>query len=230
MSGQDFFKKVFSNEEKDRIIQDFVHSGLDLYTKITEQQHLALKPSLLKKTSFLCRFPDGTAPLTKLKIPPTAVHNFIVHGDRYYFKGNIVQEGNQFEIFFNEDLFQLQRRQSYRFNIPEHLLGKIEISKIDGQQISLRGRLMDLSLGGCSFEAASSSEFKLNQEIELSITIKGKLLLQAKTRVRRSKLNDTPQGTVSFAGVEFLDSTPASEQKIFNLTLDIHRETYGRLV
>lgn len=230
MEGQDFFKKVFPDTQRDKILQDFVHSGHELYTKIVDNKFLILQPYLLKKDSIICRALNENILGSSKKWPASPVHNFILNGDRYYFQGTLTFTNNQYEVALPQELYQLQRRQSYRVRIPEHLVAAVETRSIDGRPVVAKGPLLDLSLGGCSFELPLQEKLANDTEVIFDIYLNKTLFFPATARVRRSQYSETPRGLRVFAGVEFSNLTPAMEQKIFNLTLDIHRDTYGRLI
>lgn len=225
MKSQDFFKEILRPDEKDKIIQDFVHSGNELHTKLASGIILTLKPYLLKKNSFLCHL----SPMEKPPSEKEGIHNFSLNSERYFFKGQLLPEAKAFEVFFNGPLFQLQRRQTYRVAIPESFTGIVKIKLINDERVNLEGRLLDLSLGGCAMEIKDlKKELSLEDRIHAEFFLKKESLFESLVVVKRSKKQQAAD--LLLVGAEFYPQNTALQQRIFTLTLDIHRELYGRLL
>jgi c-di-GMP-binding flagellar brake protein YcgR len=239
MVGQDFFKKVFPENERDKVLKDFVRSDQNLHTKIAENDFLILKPFLINNSIIACGIPSRNLRHISKKIPSSSFHNFMLSGERYYFQSSLEQKADRYEIVLPQDLYQLQRRQSYRVKIPVDYLGTVEAHLIkqelptENSNLLVRGVLVDLSLGGCSFELPLSKlltrPLTMGEEINFDIYFSKILFLKAHGKVRRSQVKEIQNAAKVSIGIEFCDLSSAQEQKIFNLTLDLHRKSYGRL-
>lgn len=224
--SQDFFKRITNIDERNKILFDFVHSQNEILTKIDNQIY-KFKPFRMKAESFTCLAVD---PLSRPQDNSEhAVHSFFLGGEKYFFKGTLSVQKDVFEIFFNVDLFHLQRRQSYRIRIPASYNSLVKIMPV-GLPHFVEGKMQDLSAGGCAAELKSDFVLKLDDPLQVEVWLKNKKVFETPARVKyvgqpRTKGRET---TVSY-GLEFAPKEKFLEQKVFALTVELYRELYAKV-
>lgn len=173
-----------------------------------------------EKRKLVCKIPRGqTIPFFK---DHEVIVTFNLASEKYFFKALCRTIAGELVFDFPFDIFQLQRRQSYRLKIPSSYKAQVAVVAHNHRQINLIAGMQDLSTGGCRFLVkVEESNFKIDDEIEIFMHFKGRDSLHCKAIVRYVN------GTV--VGVEFQQTTPAFESTVFSITLELHKEFFAHL-
>lgn len=217
-SQEQIFKSLSLPEEIRSLINSMIQFQIEILCKLPQETLLKIQIVRLEKNEFICR-PLGQAPV-KATAQET-ICSFSLGGEKHYFVTELkVKSGTEISLIVPAKFFVLQRRQNYRLKIPESYQASIQM-KLGPQQM-IRGRLIDLSVGGCraSFDL-EDLQFKLDQETTGTLIIKGREPIDFSGVIRYI------QGHT--IGTEFVPFTPALESRVFALTMDLHKEFFSRL-
>ncbi len=225
--GQDFFKRISKEEERNKIIFDFVQSQSEMLTKIQNDIY-KLKPFRLKTKVLVCKLADPTA--KSFQSSTEAIHSFFIGGEKYFFKGAITERDGAFEIDFYADLFHLQRRQSYRIRIPESYNSHAKILMMNGANSRvIEGKVQDLSAGGCAIEISSDIPIKMGDQLHVEFWLKNKKSFETPVQIKYVGPSRQRSGKLRTSyGIEFKPNEKFLEQKVFAITVELYRELYAK--
>lgn len=155
--------------------------------------------------------------------------SFEIAGEKYFFQSLAHRQNNNFySIDCPKTLFQLQRRQSFRIKIPPSYKAVTEVNKINETVTNIKGKLLDISSGGCKMLIPDSGlSFKENDQLSCNIHIGSREPLSFLSIIRYLK-KENNKNEISL-GVEFKNLKPADEQKLVSITMDLYREFFATL-
>ena len=225
--GQDFFKRISKQEDRNKIIFDFVQSQSDLLTKIQNEIY-KLKPIRIKSKTLICLPSDEQA--KPIQEATEAIHSFFLGGEKYFFKGHVSEKNGTYEVTFDVDLFHLQRRQSYRIRIPESYNSHAKILVVNGKTTKvLEGKVQDLSAGGCAIELSSDITLSMNDQLHVEFWLKNKKSFETPVQIKYiGQPRQRGGGSKISYGVEFKPNEKFLEQKVFAITVELYRELYAK--
>jgi hypothetical protein len=227
VDGQEAFKKISKKEEREKLLHDLAVAHGEILCKGQSDFILKLRTFKLEKDRLRCQIlpESGRLQVTQENL----IASFNLGGDKYFFQAVGHLEGG--EIVFNAafELFHLQRRQNYRVKIPESYKAHLDIVSINGQQAKMVGTLYDVSSGGCrAAYKKNSSLIKIDDVLEALIYIGRREPLQVTALVRHAKPDPQDKDTQIF-GLEFKPLSPALENRMFGITMDLHRELFSKI-
>lgn len=225
--AQDFFKRISKQEDRNKIIFDFVQSQNEMLTKIHGEIY-KLKPFRLKSKTLVCLPSDPQSKL--LKGAAEAIHSFFIGGEKYFFKGAVTASNGTFEVTFDVDLFHLQRRQSYRIRIPESYNSHAKILIVNGEKSkTIEGKVQDLSAGGCAIELPTDIQLSINDQLHVEFWMKNKKSFETPVQIKYISPVKQRGGKAKVSyGVEFKPNEKFLEQKVFAITVELYRELYAK--
>lgn len=224
--NQSFFQKVGTRKERERafilLSQSKVKFEAQLPGKkiITIVAHEILDSSLIVVT-------QGHVPLNE-----EVIVTFQVGQEKYFMK--TVFEHHDFNGYFKMNLepalFKLQRRNSFRVQIPAEYLAKVNLSMVDDKKVVQKFPLFDLSGGGFSFEIPSNSQFKITagQQVEGEIEIGGKFKKKFTAAIRHVIQVGSQGSGLKKIGSEFTQLSPSEQTEIVNVVMEIHRDMFSK--
>jgi hypothetical protein len=227
-STKDIFTKLAHANERDSLMQDLVKLRGELRCKAPNQEEMIrLEAHRWEPKALVCGLMPNTPPPTGL--PQSVVTTFSVGAERYFLTAPLSEtNGGFYSLATTVDIFQLQRRQSYRIRIPESYNSCLEIKAVNGKPFSYKGMIQDISTGGCRAFLKSDKPVLHTDDIIEGILMVGHRPMfpfKGKARHIRVDLKPHPQQVL---GVEFIEITAAMESKLFSLTMELHRELFSR--
>ena len=161
--------------------------------------------------------------------PKSVIASFNLGGDKYFFQAVAELEGSEIVFATVFELFHLQRRQNYRVKIPDSYKSHFDVTTINGQKAKLTGILYDISSGGCraGFKQ-DSSLIKIDDVLTASVCIGRREPIEVVAHVRHAK-PDTQNKEIQVFGLEFKPLSPALENRMFGITMDLHRELFSKM-
>ncbi len=222
-----------------------------IFAKLSEQQKKALLEKLAKLKGLLfCktgkdlmirvkvhRF-DKSKILTCEKIeqfyPPPAdekmVMSFTIENEKYFFQSCLTatEDDKLWEVSAETELFKLQRRDSFRIRIPDSIKTTAILKTSDTNQAFASGSVIDLSSGGCKIQLPGIFPVIPGQTVNFEMTIGRRHPFNVAGEIRHVKkiAEPKPQQTL---GVMFRDMSAILESKLFTITMELHRETLGKV-
>lgn len=122
------------------------------------------------------------------------------------------------------EIYKLQRRQHFRLRIPDSYKAVFQLLDLNGKPHQLKAKIQDLSEGGCLlFLPHNRPELKAGDRIEGEFQMGSREALRVKGEVRHIKVEPSSEES-QIVGLQFSDLTPAFENRLFSLVMDLHRE------
>lgn len=222
---QDIFKLVSKEEDKIRLWQDLADAKGEILCKGKDENLCNLKALFFnpKTKSLECRFNSNT----KLTAREDYLGYIFIGGEKYYFQSTAQFQQEFVAIPLPKELYHLQRRQNYRVHIPTGYKGSFEINNLRGEIVKTVCDLLDLSSQGCKLGCRASKE-----GLQVDDRISGHLLLGNRPPIElagvvRHVQTDTVKNQQIF-GVEWAPLSPIVENRLFALTMEIHKEVFKR--
>lgn len=163
--SQTFFTKIDTPKMND-VIDFLIHNGTEIVIKIKNQHY---------KSKILNRRTSTLFSIYKFSLinfqNEEIVCSFEIKDDKYFFKSHLTSTNAEFKILIPIDIFQLQRRNDFRINVPAGMTAACEIKTINMFKNPMKVELRDLSLGGCMI-AFPSRKLKISLKDEVEIKIK----------------------------------------------------------
>lgn len=139
----------------------------------------------------------------------------------FFFKSKVAKDKIGFYLADTFTIYELKRRRHIRFNIPPEWNKKCSIFIDARKTMKVQADIVNLSLSGLRFALQSQlPEFRMHQKLSLSFQIHKRSEVQVQAEVVFVKKN-AASGPI--LGVEFVDLSPLSEDKILNLCDDLSR-------
>ncbi len=99
------------------------------------------------------------------------VCSFEIKAEQYFFTSAISTVQNDLIMSVPAEIFQLQRRNDFRVNIPIGSSFECVLRSVDGRLVKEKAEIRDLSLGGCQLIIDKSS-FTLTKDSEIEFNFK----------------------------------------------------------
>lgn len=220
------FKLVGRAEEKQKLWMDLAQARGDLLCKGSQDSICKLKVQIFNsKTQCLeCTF---ESPVTMQEHEEYLGH-FFLGGEKYYFQSKAQLHQGKVVIPVPEELYYLQRRQNYRVKIPDGYQGFYNIVMVNQQPQKITGQLADLSSQGCRvIYRMDSPMMKSGDKVVGHLIIGKRPPIEIEGEVRHIKTDDSNKIIQTF-GIEFTPLTSIMENKLFAITMEIHKEVFRR--
>lgn len=224
---KDIFTKISDLEERVRLANDLVRLQGELLCKAPVSDDVLRL--LATRIEGIARVVCVQAPgwVMPGRLPADVIASFSVGSDRYFMNTSLLDmSGGYYELDFARDIFHLQRRQSYRIRIPESHRSTYEIGRVNGQPKTITGAVFDVSSGGVRLVMPpNAAPLSADDEVEGVLNLGQKTALPFKGQIRHVKTETTAR---QILGVEFRDLTPTQENRLFSITMELHRELFAR--
>lgn len=224
---QDIFKLVSKEEDKIRLWQDLADAKGEILCKGKDDNLCNVKALFFnpKTKNLECRFNSST----KLTAREDYLGYIFIGGEKYYFQSTAQFQQEFVVVPLPKELYHLQRRQNYRVHIPTGYKGSFEIKKLRGAAVKTACELLDLSSQGCKLGCSL-----IKESLQVDDRISGHLHLGSRAPIElegvvRHVQNDTTKNQQIF-GVEWTSLSPILENRLFALTMEIHKEVFKRPV
>lgn len=223
----------------------------DIFKKVSDPVARAeiFRTIAKQRIEFTCKTPEPVAELMILKcfeydapelkcILSSSVQSPKTSGDlivttylgaeKYFFQTSYKIIQSDFVLKEPDNLFQLQRREYFRFRIPKSIDTKVTIKKLDDKEVNFELPIFDLSGGGLGLEVPKYRWTpKRGQTIEgvLSIQDRGDFIFKG---ITRHVANDVMKKDFASTGVEFIDLPVRSRERIIAAGLDFYKQFFAK--
>ncbi len=147
-----------------------------------------------------------------------AIVSFSLPPDVFFLKTSVTGAGEKFSFGQSEEVFRLQRRDTFRLSIPDRVTAKVKFLNHKIYNIH------DLSQGGFSIElpAQDSDIFVTGTYLDGDIEISGEVFKQVLCEAKHARVQPSAKTKV-LVGFQFLKLTSKQEEILFRLLTDIAR-------
>lgn len=215
--SQTIFKKVALSEKKNifkEIAQDKVHISV----KVSDPEmafHL-IAVQVEKDENLLCHL---TADSKGLNQNYKVVVNFILGAERYFFHTETKVQSGWVVLSLENDLFQLQRRNNVRFEMPEEYPCSFIMTQHEGKKYFVECKLKDISAGGIKIEVPlDHPPFRIGEVLKGSLRLGNRRPMEFEVEVRFIHQQ--------FLGLQFLKVDHLLENRLLSLMMDLQREIF----
>ncbi len=223
---KDIFTLIGREEEKIKLWQDLAHAKGEILCKGKEDAVAKLRILFFnaKTKSLECAFESSTT----LKNDEEYLGHFFLGGEKYYFQAVANVHQGKVVVALPEELYHLQRRQNYRVRIPDGYQAFYNIVLVNEVPQRIIGQLADLSSQGCRvIYRLDAPLMKLNDNVTGHLVIGKRPPIEINGVVRHIKVDEGNKVIQTF-GIEFTPLPPIIENKLFAITMEIHKEVFKR--
>ncbi len=166
MSEPTFFNQL-SDQNSKEVLAFLVHNQTNLIVKV-DKKHF--------KTKMLTKKNDREFTVYKFNFQnyqnEAVVCSFDIKDEKYFFKSIMKATNAELLISFPNEVFQLQRRNDFRVNIPTNVTYLCELKTVNKTRLNVMAELRDLSLGGCLVSVKEGAKLSIPADSEIEIHIK----------------------------------------------------------
>lgn len=224
--NQSFFQKVGTRKERERAFILLTQSKVKFECQLPGKKILTMIAQEIVDSHMIV-VAQGQVPLNQ-----EVIVTFQVGQEKYFMKTSFSHHdfSGHFNMSLEPALFKLQRRNSFRVQIPAEYLAKINLTKVGDAKVSQKFTLFDLSGGGFSFEIPSNSQFKIAQgnQVEGEIEIGGKYKKKFSAVIRHVIQVGSQGSGLKKIGSEFTNLSPSEQQEIVTTVMEIHRDMFSK--
>ena len=115
--AQEFFKKISSRDERNSILKDLANSRAEVICKPPNDEIFKVIPDRFNNDQKLfCQM--SSEEIFQPEIPCSVICQFSLGGEKYFIQAILDQRQTSYVLDLTGELYNLQRRQSYRIRIP----------------------------------------------------------------------------------------------------------------
>lgn len=227
---QSFFTEIRNEAEKHKIYAELAEHGYEAKVKFLKK---GLSLFLVKPFEYdqnhqlLTTRIVGTVDLSR---PGSEVIFQFNLGDKLYMTQSPVKiYDQQIVVKTQSKLFRVQRRDSFRVNLPKEFRGKLRIDLLDNQVHKREYHIVDLSGGGCRFESqVSGIDIHQNQSWSGSLMIPDYPVLSLHGKIRHVAAHPNLHN-VQWIGTAFDNLKLATRNQIEGIVMDLYRNFFSHL-
>ncbi|MBO9666645.1 MAG: PilZ domain-containing protein [Bdellovibrio sp.] len=223
---KEIFKQVSRIEERTKLFADLAQAQTEVICKGKGEALCKLRAAIWseKSQNLECTL----ASTAKLENQEEFLGYFFIGGEKYYFEGRISVTQGKFYIPLPKELFQLQRRQNYRVRVPENYQAFFTIVSVNSLPHTVTGNLADLSAQGCKVVSKITAlQMKVADKVTGHLVIGKNSPIEIQGIIRHIKNEDSLKNLQAI-GIEFEKISPILENKLFALTMEIHKDIFRR--
>lgn len=223
------FEKVRSLIERRKLFEQLIRAGGEIICK-GEDSLFKLKPNQILSGTILQAEIEviDQAPQEDL----SAIGNFAIEADRYFFSGLLKIQGKLAELPLNCDVFLLQRRKTLRLALPAQWGLFLAMTEFHGRPVYISVSATDISAGGARIYFAELSGLVSSKDPGLLAGARFKAVIHPPStrtievlcEVKHVHHSVMDQQTVTQYGVEFVEQTLAQKNRLLALTMDLQRK------
>ncbi len=151
-----------------------------------------------------------------------------LNGELYFMKSVARWHDELLVIATTAEVYQLQRRQTWRIKIPRSYKAKATIEKLGTMDVNIEGQVVDFSVGGTRIQfPATLSHVSKETPIQIMLSFGNRNSILITGFVRHKQIDAANDKFVLF-GVEFKPVSQLMESRLFALSMDLHRELFVR--
>ncbi|MFV3407164.1 flagellar brake protein [Bdellovibrio bacteriovorus] len=223
---QSTFKLIARADERAKLWDDMAKARGELLCKGTDDSICKLRVVLFnsKHQALECTFESPT----QMKDQEEYLGHFFLGGEKYYFQSKAQVINGKVLIPVPQELYHLQRRQNYRVRIPDGYQAFYNIILVNDKPQKITGQLADLSSQGCRVVYRLDAPLmKTGDKVTGHLLIGKRSPIEVQGEVRHIKVDDGNKVIQTF-GIEFTPLPTILENKLFAITLEIHKEVFRR--
>ncbi len=226
MKGQSFFQKVGTRSDRERVYTLLVERLLEVHAITENKENYKYVPKYLIDNILVM------APLTGTGLPKGSVIVTFSLGTEKYFLKTVLEEGKGSTVHLNmqADLYKLQRRNSFRINIPQGYDARFQINLHNKKATIEKYDLVDLSGGGFAFEFLTEEKehFKKDDILIGKLNVGRKLQEKVTCIVRHAHMVGSRGSGRCRVGVEFQDMPVTVQNEIVKIVIELQRELFSK--
>ncbi len=229
---QHYFQPITSQLEREDILNQLVTSNILL--RIKSEQNKAsnaltvIKPFGLNKSSLVGKHEEGPS-----LSPGVVIVTFDLDDLKFFSKGEVLDIKNGDYIVHLKDIYKLQRRNSFRVDLPELIIdAKFNTLLVNKVKVSKSLRVVNLSAEGVALEVPEEAIGLFDKKATLVgiLSVGTHLPIELKASVRFARKQMRLGSAVIFQmGCQFQEMTPALNQKVAFIVNDCHRIIFSRI-
>lgn len=223
---KDIFTLIGREDEKIKLWQDLAQAKGELLCKGKEESICKLRVSFYnsKTLSLECVVESST---TMANLEEYLGH-FFLGGEKYYFQAQAQIHQGKVVVPLPKELYHLQRRQNYRVRIPESYNAFYNIILVNDKPQKISGSLADLSSQGCRVVYRLDAPLmKVGDTVTGLLVIGKRAPMEIQGIVRHIRVDEGNKVIQTF-GIEFSPLSPIIENKLFAITMEIHKDVFKR--
>lgn len=218
---KEIFTLISKVEEKEKIFQDLANAHGEIICKGQDENLIKLRVQTYQNKILECRNESSTT----FKNGEDFLGYLFLGGEKYYFEGKFQAQQDFCSLSLPAELYHLQRRQNYRVRVPDGYAASFNIVSANGKAANIAGRLADLSSQGCRvLYSHDNFSLKVEDHVLGYLIIEKKVPLELQGLIRHIKLTDGGQ----ICGIEFSPLSSILENKLFAITMELHKEIFKR--
>ncbi len=223
---QTFFQKVGTRKERERAFLLLCQSKVKFECQLAGNRTAKIVAESIRDSHMIIVTQD------KLPVGKDSIVTFQVGQEKYFMKTNFKEHdfASHYVMSLEPALFKLQRRNTFRVQIPADYAAKVRIDTIDGNPVPKKLPMFDLSGGGFSLEIPCHIEYKLkkNQVIAGHIEIGGRVEKYFEAIIRHAIKVGSQGSGLTKVGAEFVNLLPADQNEFINIVMNIHRDMFSK--
>lgn len=222
MSNNDnvFFKTCIESD-KLKALNYIIENKNEILAKPINASETVYKifPTLLKKDILVCDF----AVELNVKNLDLIILKFNTHKEQFVAQCRCELIDKRIHIDVKSDFFKLMRRDDFRIKLPSSYRSFLNILDRNKEKINLKFPILDLSAGGCRIEIIKGKhDFSRDDEITAELLIEKRTPIFVEAIIKHTiPFSDNSERLIG--GIQFLQFTDASKDKMVSLMLDIYR-------
>lgn len=224
--SQSFFQKVGTRKERERAFILLTQSKVKFECQLPGKKIITMVADSIID-SHMVVVTQGQIPMNQ-----EVIVTFQVGQEKYFMKTTFGHHdfSGYYTMNLEPALFKLQRRNSFRVQIPAEYLAKVNLTIVGDKKVSQKFPLFDLSGGGFAFEIPPNNQFAISkdQPIEGEIEIGGKFKKRFNAVIRHIITVGSQGSGLKKIGAEFAQLSPSEQQDIVNTVMEIHRDMFSK--
>lgn len=224
--SQSFFQKVGTRKERERAFILLTQSKAKFECQLPGKKIVNIVPDHIAD-SHMVVVTQGQIPINQ-----QVIVTFQVGQEKYFMKTLFEYHdfSSHYKMNLEPALFKLQRRNSFRVQIPSEYLARVNLMSVGDKKVSQKFTMFDLSGGGFAFEIPPNNQFPIErgQEIEGEFDIGGKFKKRFSAIVRHIVVVGSQGSGLKKIGAEFSQLSPSEQQEIINTVMEIHRDMFSK--
>lgn len=225
---QTFFEKLTHRKDRERVWNSILELRSEVLIVDANKTKIIAVPHSLTGQSLVMNAAEPE------KLPPTnpCLLNFSINAEKYFMKADVYHRlGASLTLDIHQDLFKLQRRDSFRLSFPSQFKSQLEILERAGKSCRQFCQLSDLSGGGLSIEIPSGPDmnFQAGEIIKGKLTVGQEFSGDIEAVVRHVRMVGSRGSGLCRIGMEFQGLRLSQQEEIIRLVIDLHRELFSKM-
>jgi len=222
------FIKIKDSAEKKQVYQSLINGKNEIIVKTTNsgEEVFSCTAKHLIRNKLTCHL-DHKLPNNVR--PNELIIQFSSGLEKYFSQAPCEVNGDDLIIEIDSDLFQLHRREDFRLRLPPSFKGYFELEKLNSEETKEQLHLLDLSGGGCRFEAPTKNiEFNVGDELEGKVQLAKRDGIAVSAVVKHLAAHPANDLLV-LVGVQFKNVSKISKNRLVGVVMDVYRELFLRM-